>query len=172
MLECIQNADVRVAGPHTLSSHLKPPLWPYRTRTYLHNMQSRTVRYIVIGAAAGAVVLPIALPAILGAIGFTATGVLLGSTAAAIQSAMGASVPSGCLFAQAQSAAMGGIPLSWILCAIIVGAIIGGLLGALAAWLGDILAPHIPHMMRTARTALSHVARGVRYLGLRVRSWF
>lgn len=69
----------------------------------------------------------IAMPAILGAIGFSAQGPIIGSMAAAWQSSIG-SVAAGSLFAFLQSAAMGGAAM---------GLFAGfGVLGAVVAMVG------------------------------------
>ncbi|KAH9928895.1 uncharacterized protein B0H18DRAFT_999261 [Fomitopsis serialis] len=140
-------------------------------------IERRTVRYIIIGVVVGAVVvsiivLPAVLPGALGSMGFTATGVQLGSAAAAIHSSIGL-VASGSAFALAQSVAMGGaIPFLWTLGAAAVGMLLGGALGGSAARLETILAPHVAHVMRGARTVVGRAARGVSRLASGVRSWF
>jgi len=64
--------------------------------------------FLVVGAGLlGAALAPVAAPAALGLIGFGSNGVVLGSTAAAIQSSIG-NVAAGSLFATAQNVAMGG----------------------------------------------------------------
>jgi len=139
--------------------------------------QTTVRRYIIIGVVVGAVVvafivLPAVLPGALGAVGFTATGVQLGSTAAAIQSSIGL-VAAGSTFALAQSVAMGGaVPFLWMLGAAAVGALLGGALGGSVARLETILAPHIAHVMREARTVVGRAARCASRLASCVRSWF
>ncbi|KAH9980657.1 hypothetical protein BJV74DRAFT_855712 [Russula compacta] len=59
------------------------------------------------GAAAGTVLVPVALTAGLGVIGFSAAGPVAGSIAAGMQAGIG-NVAAGSLFATAQSVAMGG----------------------------------------------------------------
>ncbi|KAH9922718.1 uncharacterized protein B0H18DRAFT_1212443 [Fomitopsis serialis] len=140
-------------------------------------IERRTIRYIIIGVVVGAIVvsiivLPAVLPGALGAMGFTPIGVQLGSTAAAIHSSIGL-VAAGSTFALAQSVAMGGaIPILWTLGAAVVGMLLGGALGGLAARLQTILAPHVARMMRGARTVVSRAARGLNRLASCVRSWF
>ncbi|KAF9459708.1 hypothetical protein BDZ94DRAFT_1267483 [Collybia nuda] len=79
----------------------------------------------VAGGVAGAAVVPVAAPAVLGLVGFGGSGPIAGSLAAIIQSSIG-SVVAGSPFAIAQSIAMGGaVPL--------VGFVIGGAIAAGAA---------------------------------------
>jgi len=67
-----------------------------------------TKLFLVVGASLlGGALAPIAAPAALGLIGFSSTGVVYGSAAAAIQSSIG-NVAAGSLFATAQRVAMGG----------------------------------------------------------------
>ncbi|KAH9922723.1 uncharacterized protein B0H18DRAFT_502484 [Fomitopsis serialis] len=135
----------------------------------------RIIWYIFIGCVVCAiivsvVVLPLALPVALGAIGFLARGVLRGSIAAGIQSSIGP-VSAGSPFALAQSVAMGGaIPALWSSGATVVGGAVGGLLGWTAAWLEPIFALHTRYAMRGAKTVLSRATRGVRRLVSCVRS--
>lgn len=141
---------------------------------------------IVIGAAiASLIILPAVLPGVLGAAGFTATGVQLGtqyssslrcfctyvqptgSAAAATHSAIGI-VSAGSTFALAQSVAMGGaIPIAWSLGAAAVGGAVGGVLGGAAARLMPVMAPHIASAMRGVQMAESRAVEGVR----RFASW-
>ncbi|KAL0956827.1 hypothetical protein HGRIS_002938 [Hohenbuehelia grisea] len=65
--------------------------------------------YLVAGAAAagGALIAPVAAPAVLGLVGFGAAGPVAGTMAAAMQASIG-NVVLGSAFAGAQSVAMGG----------------------------------------------------------------
>lgn len=69
--------------------------------------------------------LSLATPAILGAIGFSAAGPVLGSVAAGWQASMG-SVAAGSLFAFLQSAAMGGAAMGLFTGVGVLGALIAG----------------------------------------------
>lgn len=66
--------------------------------------------------AVGTLAAPVAVPAALGILGFSATGVVAGTTAAAIQASIG-NVAAGSLFAAAQSVAAAGI--SWTTAAVV-----------------------------------------------------
>ncbi|KZT63805.1 hypothetical protein DAEQUDRAFT_87947 [Daedalea quercina L-15889] len=135
-------------------------------------LRRRTLWFILGGIVLGAIliaalVLPAVLPGALGAVGFTATGVQLGSAAAAIQSAIGL-VTAGSAFAMAQSVTMGGaIPLLWSLGAAVAGGMLGGAFGALSAWLTTIMAPYAVRMVRGVRTTVNRAVRGVG----RLASW-
>lgn len=64
---------------------------------------------------------------ILGAVGFAASGPVLGSAAAGWQAAMGAAVPAGSLFSILQGAAMGGAAVAGVTAAGAgAGAVVGG----------------------------------------------
>ncbi|KAH9046770.1 hypothetical protein EDB84DRAFT_1464251 [Lactarius hengduanensis] len=77
------------------------------------------------GAVLGVVLTPIVTPALLGLIGFSAAGPVVGTAAAAIQAGIG-NVAAGSLFATAQSVAMGGsIPTVITAIGAGVGAVIG-----------------------------------------------
>jgi len=83
----------------------------------------------VVGAAAGlgALAAPVVAQAALGFVGFSSTGVVGGTLAAAIQSSIG-SVAAGSWFAGAQSIAMGGAfpPLGFAISAIVAGSWVYG----------------------------------------------
>ena len=61
---------------------------------------------LAIGVVAGIIIIPLA-PPVLGAFGFSSIGPVSGSLAAAWQSAIGATVAAGSLFAMAQAVGMG-----------------------------------------------------------------
>ncbi|KAH9843600.1 uncharacterized protein C8Q71DRAFT_729190 [Rhodofomes roseus] len=138
-------------------------------------MRRRTLYFIIGGVVVGAlvtslVILPAVLPGALGGLGFTAAGVQAGSAAAAIHSGIGA-VAAGSTFALAQAVGAGAaIPFVWTMGAAIVGAVLGGGLGKLAARLEPILAPHVANVMRGARTVASRAVRNVGRLASWVRS--
>ncbi|KAK0213900.1 hypothetical protein IW262DRAFT_1466464 [Armillaria fumosa] len=97
-------------------------------------LKQRT-RYIIVGAAVGAITGAILTPIIMPpALGFGAAGPVAYGIAATIQSGMG-NVPAGSLFSSLQSMAMGGPIRPEIIVYIIPGAVIGGIVGGLVGWL-------------------------------------
>ncbi|KAH8994543.1 hypothetical protein EDB92DRAFT_288237 [Lactarius akahatsu] len=79
-----------------------------------------------VGATAACILVPLAATAALGAVGFSAAGLVVGSIAAGIQAGIG-NVAAGSLFATAQSVTMRGA-LSGVVTA--VGTAIGGICAA------------------------------------------
>ena len=89
---------------------------------------------VAIGAGAGAVAVPVAAPALLAALGFTGTGIVAGSLAAAWQAKWGI----GALFAATQSAGMAGFSVAtYILLGLTGGAAGGGVTGLITWLLGE-----------------------------------
>ncbi|KAI4525467.1 hypothetical protein K525DRAFT_261283 [Schizophyllum commune Loenen D] len=91
-----------------------------------------TATAVTAGTLGCAALAPYAAPLILGAVGFTSTGVAAGSIAAGIQAGIG-NVVAGSLFAGAQAAgATGAIP--------VIGTVISGGVGGAAAYAGTVVA--------------------------------
>ncbi|KAL1680246.1 hypothetical protein EV122DRAFT_208284 [Schizophyllum commune] len=91
-----------------------------------------TATAVTAGTLGCAALAPYAAPLVLGAVGFTSTGVAAGSIAAGIQAGIG-NVVAGSLFAGAQAAgATGAIP--------VIGTVISGGVGGAAAYAGTVVA--------------------------------
>ncbi|KAJ7682032.1 hypothetical protein DFH06DRAFT_1160039 [Mycena polygramma] len=98
----------------------------------------KILRYIVLGAAicgiVGAIVAPLAAPAVLGIVGFSEIGPVAGGFAAAAQAGIG-NVVAGSPFAVAQCVAMGGaLPAIGYVGAGGIAGLFGGFFGWIASF--------------------------------------
>lgn len=97
--------------------------------TFLSEFSS-TIIGCLVGVVAGAILFPLTIVLMLLAIGFTTDGIIMGSAAACWMASFGGFVPAGSFFSCVQSTGALGFRAAANIYAMIVGAVVGGCVGA------------------------------------------